>query len=167
MTTANTQTRGKKPTTGTRTRGKKPILTPKIQKTIIDAILGGNYMETAAEYAGIHKSTLFDWLAKGRDAQDGHNIPNGPLYADFADAITRARAQVEVRMVGLVQKAAIDNWQAATWYLERTRPRTYGRLDRQEITGAEGQPLAVSVADQRAAAEAVLNEIASRGTEPA
>jgi len=36
-------------------------LTPAVQKKIVDAIKAGNYMETAAAYAGISKQTLYNW----------------------------------------------------------------------------------------------------------
>jgi len=46
-------------------------LTPEVQQKIVDAIRLGNYIETAAAYAGISKSTLYDWLKKGGRARSG------------------------------------------------------------------------------------------------
>ena len=34
---------------------------------IITAIRAGNYIETAAAYAGVNKSTLYEWLKRGEN----------------------------------------------------------------------------------------------------
>jgi transposase len=149
------------------------LLNAEIQQTIIDAILGGNYLETAAAYAGVSRSTLFDWLAKGREVQEQLDkglevtVPNGQIYSDFLDSTREAQARSEVRTVAIIQKAGLTNWQAAAWHLERSRPRHWGKLDRQEISGPEGGAVQVDLGAERAKAAALLEEIASRGTESA
>jgi transposase len=160
MTTKNGQHTGRRP----------KILDENVQKKIIDAILGGNYLETAAQYAGVSKTAIFEWLAKGREAQaqldagETLTVFNGELYAQFTDSVREAQAVAEVRTVALIQKAALTNWQAGAWYLERSKPRTWGRLDRAEISGPEGGAVQVDLADQRAKAALLLTEIASRST---
>lgn len=150
--------------------GRRPlILNEETQKAVIDALLGGNYLETAAQYAGISRATLFEWLRKGREAQaaieKGEPLPpNGALYADFLDAVEGAQARAEVQTVAIIRKASLESWQAAAWWLERTRPRKYGRLDRAEITGAEGSALKVDLNTERAEAAALIAEIAARRT---
>ena len=114
-------------------------LTPELQDKIVQAIRMGNYVETAVAYAGIHKDTFYNWLQRGKDEP-------GSIYADFSDAVEKAKADSEVRDVALIEKAATDgSWQAAAWKLERKFPQKWGRVTRTEITGAEGKPISVEV----------------------
>lgn len=101
---------------------------------IISAIRAGNYIETAAAYAGIDKSTLYDWLKRGerekqRVAQNPrYNIRKSEKpYVEFSNAVEKALAEAEVRDVAIIAKAAEEQWQAAAWRLERKFPDRWGR----------------------------------------
>ena len=101
---------------------------------IISAIRAGNYIETAAAYAGINKSTLYDWLKRGerekqRVAQNPrYNIRKSEKpYVEFSNAVEKALAEAEVRDVAIIAKAAEEQWQAAAWRLERKFPDRWGR----------------------------------------
>lgn len=51
--------------------------------------------------------------------------------------------------MSVIQRAAIGgSWQAAAWWLERTQPGLYGRRQKFEHTGAEGQPIKLEVSTQ-------------------
>jgi hypothetical protein len=63
-------------------------------------------------------------------------------YVMFLDAIEKALADGEIRDVAIVAKAALENWQAAAWKLERRNPGRWGRV-RHEITGKDGGPVEV------------------------
>jgi transposase len=105
-----------------RRRG-RPKLTEvpaEVQQKIIQALLGGNYLETAAAYAGIHKSTLYNWLKRGARQKTGP-------FRDFSDAVRKAQADAEVRDVARIAQAAAVNWQACAWRLERKFPAKWGR----------------------------------------
>ena len=97
-------------------------LTAEVQQRIVDAIAAGNYMETAAHYAGIHKDTLYEWLKRGRAAKKGDET-----YTAFAQAVEEALARAEIRDVALIARAAEHVWQAAAWRLERRYPEKWGR----------------------------------------
>lgn len=118
--------------------GRPSKLTPELQERIVQAIRAGNYIETAAAYAGIAKSTLYDWLKRGARAKTGK-------YRAFSDAVQRALAEAEVRDVAIIGKAAQEQWQAAAWRLERKFPERWGRKDRHEVTGESGGPLTIKV----------------------
>ncbi|NLJ75865.1 MAG: hypothetical protein GX325_01220, partial [Peptococcaceae bacterium] len=49
-----------------------------LQHKIVTAIRAGNYIETAAAYAGIHKSTLYDWLKRGE--REKQRVAKNPRY---------------------------------------------------------------------------------------
>jgi transposase len=118
--------------------GRHTKLTPEMQDRIVQAIQAGNYIEVAAQYAGISKGTLYRWLQNAEDASADD------IYRDFRDAVESARSAAEVRNVALIQKAANDGtWQAAAWYLERTSWQRWGR--RTMVTGDAGEPIRVEV----------------------
>lgn len=121
-----------------RKMGRASKLTPETQERIIQAVRTGNYIEVAAQYAGISKTTLYRWLeqADDPDADD--------IYREFRDALESARAQAEVRNVALIQRAADEGtWQASAWYLERTAWQRWGR--RTMVSGEDGGPVRVEV----------------------
>ena len=118
--------------------GRYSRLTDETQRRIVEAIRAGNYIETAAQYAGVNKTTIYAWLKKADDPDQD------PRYAEFRNAVEEARAQAEARNVMLIQKAANEGtWQAAAWYLERTAPHRWGRQARIELTGDGGGPVQV------------------------
>ena len=84
-------------------------LTAEVQETIVTAIRQGNYLETAAALAGIHRDTLYSWIRKGVTS------PEGNRYRNFSDMLTRAMA----------------------WLLERRFPRRWGRREYLETTVTE------------------------------
>lgn len=119
--------------------GRRTKLTPEVQDRVLSAVSAGNYLETAAQYAGIDASTLRRWVVKGEAA--GAAEP----YRTFCAALKSARAAAEVRSVALIQQAATDGtWQAAAWYLERSYPDRWGRT-RVEVTGADQAPIRVDI----------------------
>ena len=121
--------RGRRPT---------PLEDPRVQALLM-AIKGGNYLEHACAFAGIARSTLYDWLERGRTARE--KIDKGqPLtmeerhYLDLSDTIEKARGEAVVANVTIVQKAAREGtWQAAAWWLERTMPEQFGRHIKAEV----------------------------------
>ena len=131
--------------------GRPTKLTDEIQQKILQALAAGNYQDTAAAYAGISTSTFYNWLERGKTERVRISAGEKPKkteepYVEFVDAIESARAQAEVRSVALIQKAANDGtWQAAAWYLERSHPQRWGRLNRTEISGPEGGPIETKI----------------------
>jgi transposase len=119
-------------------------LSPDLQKAIVDAIRAGNYMETAAAFAGVAKQTFYNWLRRGRRARSGR-------YREFVDAVKKALAEAEVRDLEVIRQAATGTgpfeenpqWQAAAWRLERRNPKRWGRKDRHEVTGKDGGPIPI------------------------
>lgn len=151
--------------------GRRPIILDKtVQQNIVDAILAGNYLETAAQYVGVSRATLFDWLAKGREAQAQMQkglelIPNGETYSDFLDAVESARARAEVQAIAGMRKSALEHWQANAWWLERSFPKKYGRVDRTEITGADGAAISIDLNAERTRAIELLAAVRARQTD--
>jgi transposase len=143
----------------------KTKLSPELQALVVEALNSGNYIETAAAYAGIHEATIYRWLERGRierarlsDDDDAKPDPEETPYREFCEAVEKTRANAEVRSLALIQQAAMNGtWQASAWYLERSYPRKWGRFERQEITGANGAPLSVVVSVDEL--ESKLNQV--------
>jgi hypothetical protein len=113
----------------------KTKLTPELQERITAFLRAGNYVEVAAACAGIHKDTFYEWCKKGRKGEEP--------FATFVVGVDKAIAESEARDVALIGKAAVDNWQAAAWRLERKMPHKWGRHERHEVTGADGGAIQV------------------------
>ena len=117
---------------------------------VVEALRAGNYMETAAAYAGISKSILYKWLANGREVRQ--KVAKGGIASDLEakqlellDAVEKARAEAEVRNVHLIQQAAQGGtWQAAAWFLERSHPGKWGRREKVEMSGPDGGPITLT-----------------------
>ncbi len=116
--------------------GRKPKLTPELQKTLCDAIAGGNYNDVAAEYAGIGTTTFYRWMEQGEQAESG-------MYRDLWDAVKKAASQAEVRNVAIIE---LDpSWQSKAWLLERKHFDRWGKKESLEHTGKDGGELVITV----------------------
>lgn len=81
--------------------GRPTKLTPDVRDRIVKSVRMGNFIETAAEAAGVHKGTVFRWI---QEANEGHPDPS---RTEFRDALMQARAEAEANMVALVFRAAM------------------------------------------------------------
>ena len=123
---------------------------------IITAIRAGNYIETAAAYAGVNKSTLYEWLKRGErekqrvaeNSRYGIRKSEKP-YVEFSNAVEKALAEAEIRDVAIIAKAAKEQWQAAAWRLERKFPDRWGRKDKVDLSAdKDGFKIVVEYADR-------------------
>lgn len=123
---------------------------------IVHLLGRGLYVEDAAAIAGVARSTAFDWIARGEEWIGSEEVPeNERVYLDFSVAVEKARAEAREVALGTIRKAAADGqWQAAAWYLERTAPNRYARVERREITGADGGPITLLDLEREVAEEA-------------
>lgn len=119
---------------------------------LCEALVVGASLEGAARYAGISYNTLNNW-------RQGRGFPAGTKAEEkqeFLDRLTRAESAVELDYLVGIQKAAKDDWRAAAWWLERRRPKEYGKRAI-EVTGANGGPIEIRALAERIAATDGLN----------
>lgn len=58
----------------------------------------------------------------------------------------QAQSAAEMRALGVISAAFGDSWQAAAWFLERTKPEQYGNRGRVALEGHEpGTPARISL----------------------
>lgn len=159
--------------------GRRPLLLQKVgetedgrevtvQETILNSLRAGAFLADAAQAAGVGYSTVKEWIARGEeflpDPEAGDTVPlddylaklpdRERLYASFAAAASRARAQARVSAVALISQHAREDWRAAAWYLERTRPRDFARVTRGVIASDANDSGGVTIAQLAAMEDA-------------
>jgi hypothetical protein len=119
--------------------GLPTLLTPALQKVILDLLRKGNYRKTAAAAAGITYQTFLNWIHRADEP-----------FASFAQGVFQAEAEGEVALLRRVQRAARTDVANARWLLERKYPEHWARKERVELSGINGGAVEVDVADSRA-----------------
>ena len=137
--------------------GRPTKLTPEVQEKIVSLVRAGNYPEVAAQAAGIDPRTYYRWMEKGED---------GPApYGQFRHAVKEAQAAAESHAVTIIRKAAIDgSWQAAAWFLERSKAERWRRKENVELTGKDGGPVEQRITGdtEREKVTSMIDELAAR-----
>lgn len=134
--------------------GRPSKITPEITEEICDYIKSGNYPETAAALAGIHRATFYRWIKKGNQHKTG-------LHREFCDRIKEAEAYAQGAAVERIRAAGDKNWQALAWWLERKFPELWGRRQRVELehSGEIKQEVKVSIHDRIQQAQEYFDEL--------
>jgi transposase len=102
--------------------GRKTLLTDELSGEICDLLEQGNYLETAAQAAGVSIKTVYHWMKRGADGE--------APYGAFLDAVTRARAKAETDLVQTVRTGdgvgtSFGPAKAAAHLLAVTRPQRF------------------------------------------
>ena len=92
---------------------------------IINAVRRGLPRTQAARIARINPDTLFDWLRRGRDGEEG--------FSEFSERVREAEAFDVEELVGYMREHAKVSYQACAWLLERRAPKQFV-LKKQEPT---------------------------------
>lgn len=116
--------------------GRPSKLTPEVQKRITDAIRVGATYELAAQYGGVSYNTFNEWMKAGEAATSGKN-------RELYEEVKSAEGAAAVKWLAVIDRASIEQWQAAAWKLERRYPHAYGRSVT-EVTGKNGGPVEVA-----------------------
>lgn len=106
--------------------GRPSKFTRETKKKLLDAIRMGNYREPSCSYAGISVSTFYAWLDKGKKQKNGE-------FVEFLEAVTRAEAEAELRMIAQWQAQIPRDWRAARDFLARRFPKRWGPKARVEV----------------------------------
>jgi hypothetical protein len=110
-------------------------LTAPVQERLCQALRAGAHMEQAATYAGVHRATVYRWLARG----EPDDAPR--RFHDFAAAVREAEAGFEIASLALIARAGDEDWRARAFLLERRHPRRWGRRKALELSGPDGEPI--------------------------
>lgn len=139
------------PTDGSRSGS--ALLTPELADVICRTLANGVFRYNAAQLAGVSPKTLEGWMRRGRirnaEIEEWHEqssvmleagrnereileelgpLPERNIYAEFEADVMIAEATAEQTMIGKIwNKASRGDVGCAQWYLERAKPRRYGR----------------------------------------
>lgn len=162
--------------------GRPSKLSTELTTKICDMLRAGNYLETAAAYAGIDKATLHRWMKRG--AREIERVESSEKnlkirkreqpYVDFCNSIKKALAEGEVRDMIIISNAAKTDWKAAAWKLERKFPEKWGRKERLDAnlhhSGKDGGPIEtqtkINLSNLSDEELAVLEGIVAKSAEP-
>ena len=137
--------------------GRPTKLNAEVQEKIVNLVRTGNYPEVAAQAAGISGKTYYEWMKRGED--------EAGIYREFRKAVKEAQAAAESHAVTIIRKAALDgSWQAAAWFLERSKAERWRRKENVELTGKDGGPVKSQVVgdDGREQVTSMIDELAAR-----
>lgn len=127
--------------------GRPSKLTDETKRKIIDAISVGSTYEIAAGYAGVSYVTFNSWMQRGEAAKGGE-------FLEFFNAVKEAEGKAAVKWLAVIEKASVEQWQAAAWKLERRYPHQYGRQVHEVSVSVSPEP----TADERAQANKKKDE---------
>jgi hypothetical protein len=95
------------------------------------------FLSTAARCCGVPPSIVCEWVARGAGRDPAR--PATRAYAEFADAVEKARGDFEVARLAAINDAALEqpqHWRAAAWQLARFAPERYGNRRFGEVVRA-------------------------------
>ena len=126
--------------------GRHSKLTEPRTEAVLRALEMGCTRRAAAGAAGIHHSTLYEW------------INNDPT---FSDEVEKAENKAEASYLAAIANAVPRNWQAAAWWLERRKYADFARHDQVDMridVKAEARKAAreLGLEDEDAAIEEVM-----------
>lgn len=131
--------------TDTRKRTGPPLsITPERTAAICTALAEGLSREDAAEEAGIHRCTLYEWLQRGgeqlarRDAGDTLDEEQERLLLFYLAVKTVVRGRKRERLHNIAGAETATELARETYLLEQFAPDEFGRRSRHEITGKDG-----------------------------
>lgn len=136
-------------------RGRKLMLeeNPGLIDDICKFIQMGCSVKDACEAAGISQTAYYEWLERAKG-------PNpSPIFTEFADRTSRARAESKATLVGVLKSCAIGepifndagevvgrknkDWRAAAHMLACRYPDEWSERRRHEHSGPAGKPIEV------------------------
>ena len=129
---------------------KPTVLTPEIQKKIVDMVLTGFPLRRACDASGLTYGTFKYWQRLWRD--------DDPLAHRFREFFEHLEEAIAVGEFGLWEKVhkGVNNWQANAWQLERRWPQRYGRRDRTPVTPQPDKPIEEMTEDEIQAFKAAV-----------
>jgi hypothetical protein len=126
--------------------------TPELAERMVGLVRRGNFREMACAQVGVSSRTLRNWLsaAAAGDAR----------YIDFALKLEQAEAEAEDLLVVSVRRAAMKDWKAAAWLLERRGAKRWGFKAQVEVSVEEELARIIDVIELELGGEAAARVFA-------
>lgn len=152
--------------------GRPTKLTPELAEQLCGHVRDGNYLTVACDLVGVHEATVYRWLDRGEEIDQGHDDdaelgPEDEALRAFYLAFRRARAEAEAMYVAIIAQDARGgvvvkevtrhedgsgeetqrtppNAKIALEWLARTRHDRWGSRKALEVSGPDGGPVALN-----------------------
>jgi hypothetical protein len=132
---------------------KTALLQPHMEQTLLDYIRIGTPVRIAVTTAGVSEQTFYSWINRGMAERERLKLVKGAkenptevVFLKFLEQVEQAKAEAVTKKVAVIAKSGNDgDWRAAAWWLERQMPEEFGRTDRVEIGGTNGEPIKIQV----------------------
>ena len=137
-----------------KTAGRKTaLLDVTKEQNLLDYIRIGTPVRKAVAASGVAEKTFYNWMSRGlaeRERQalvpDAKENPTEVIFLQFLQRVEQARAEAIAKKVAVIAKSGNEgDWRAAAWWLERQVPEDFGKTDKFEIGGANGEAIKVQV----------------------
>lgn len=145
----------KKPTAKPKSNAgrKTALLQPNLEQTLLDYIRIGTPIRNAVVAAGITETSFYSWINRGMAERERLKLVKGAkenptevVFLKFLEQVERAKAEAVAKKVAVIAKSGNDgDWRAAAWWLERQLPEEFGKTDKLEIGGNNGEPIRIQV----------------------
>jgi hypothetical protein len=130
-----------------------PILDETTEKQLLEYIKFGTPINRAVAAVGIAERTFYHWMTRGLNERErlatvSNAKPNSTegVYLQFLQSVERARGEAITKKIAVIAKAGNEgDWRAAAWWLERQSPEEFGKTDRVEHTGNNGEAIKVQI----------------------
>lgn len=132
---------------------KTALLDVSREQTLLDYIRIGTPIRKAVTASAIAEKTFYNWMSRGmaeRERQalvpNAKDNPTEVIFLQFLQRVEQARAEAIMKKVAVIAKSGNDgDWRAAAWWLERQVPEEFGKTDKFEIGGTNGEAIRVQV----------------------
>lgn len=144
----------KKPAQPKKNAGRKTaLLQPNLEQNLLDYIRIGTPIRNAVVAAGITETSFYSWINRGMAERERLKLVKGAkenptevVFLKFLEQVERAKAEAVAKKVAVIAKSGNDgDWRAAAWWLERQLPEEFGKTDKLEIGGNNGEPIRIQV----------------------
>jgi hypothetical protein len=97
---------------------------------IVGATRAGCSMKTAARAGGRDRTTVYRWLARGRDDRAARIET---VFSQFLDEYEHAESEMLAEVEANVITQSKRDWKAGAWVLKHRHPTTYNREGAAEV----------------------------------
>ena len=123
------------------------------EQSLLDYIRIGTPVRKAVTASGIAEKTFYNWMSRGLAERERLSIsmtaksnPTEVVFLQFLQRVEQARAEAIAKKVAVIAKSGNDgDWRAAAWWLERQVPEEFGKTEKFEIGGNNGDPIKIQV----------------------
>jgi transposase len=130
-----------------------PLVNEQVEKELLNLIVLGTPIRKAVTVVGVSEKTFYNWMSRGMAERERlDNDPNAKpnttegVYLQFLQSCERARSEAIAKKVAVITQSGVNgDWRAAAWWLERQVPDEFGKTDRVEIGGTNGDAIKVQV----------------------